>query len=152
MKHSYMILILLFTLNFILADDGYRLWLKYDKIADTQKIQIYQSAINGFMVLSKSPTGLIIKKELQNGLNGLLDTDIPEMTIMNDNAVIAGVVDDVQSMVNINLEDEIKTIGKEGYAILSYNVSQKNITIITANTETGLLYGTFHFLGLLLVI
>jgi alpha-glucuronidase len=149
MKNSFLILLLLFTFNFILADDGYRLWLKYDRITDSQKLQDYQSAIQGFMVLSESPTGSIIKNEFKNGLNGLLDTEVSVFEKMQDNSVIVGVVEDIQSLININLDEEMGMIGKEGYVILSYNVSRKNITIITANTETGLLYGTFHFLRLL---
>ena len=143
------ILAFLFTLNSLFADDGYRLWLKYDKITDSQKLQDYQSAIKGIMVLGDSPTSNVIQNELQVGLTGLLDTDIPLLDKVQDNCILTGTINEVQSQVKINLDEYIKTIGSEGYVILSGMSSGKNVKIITANTETGVLYGTFHFLRLL---
>jgi alpha-glucuronidase len=149
MKVFVFVFILLFTFYFTFADDGYRLWLKYDKITDTQKLQEYQSAIKSVFIQGDSPTSDIIKNELTQALNGLLDTDISSSEILQDKCILAGNFDDIQSLVNINFDDEKNTIGSEGYVILSYKVSEKDIIIITANTQIGVLYGTFHFLRLI---
>lgn len=149
MKIVLMILFFLISFNMLSADDGYRLWLKYDRISDVDKLQAYQSAIQGILVINDSPTSKVIRNELRNGLNGLLDADIPDINKVRNNCVIAGTVDKIQSQVNINLDEEINSIGDEGYIILSYMIYNKNIIIITANTEAGVLYGTFHFLRLL---
>jgi alpha-glucuronidase len=148
MKMFLLVFVLLFTFNYTFADDGYRLWLKYDKITDSQKLQDYQSAIKGIMVLSNSPTGNVIQNELRVGLSGLLSNDIPIVDKVQDDCIFAGIINDIQSHVNIDFDEEIKIIGSEGYVILNYKVSDKDIIIITANTEIGVLYGTFHFLRL----
>ena len=149
MKVFLSVFILLLTCNFTIADDGYRLWLKYDKITNPQRLQEYQSALKNVLVLGDSPTSKIVQNELMNALNGLLDTDISFPDKLQNNCILAGIVDDIQSQVSINLDDEKNIIGSEGYLILSYKVSEKDIIIITANTEIGVLYGTFHFLRLL---
>ena len=149
MKNLLPVIILLFSINSLSADDGYRLWLKYDKIKDSGKMEEYQSTIKSIYIMGDSPTAKIVQNELLTGLRGLLDTEIPVVNEVEDNVVLAGVIDDIQSQLTINLEDEINTIGREGYLILSYKVLGKDVIIITANTETGVLYGAFHFLRLI---
>jgi alpha-glucuronidase len=41
------------------------------------------------------------------------------------------------------------TLGKEGYLIRYVKLTNKNILLITANSDIGVLYGVFHFLRLL---
>ncbi|MBN1407647.1 MAG: hypothetical protein JW956_07660 [Calditrichaceae bacterium] len=149
MKLFLALLILLFTFNVLTADDGYRLWLKYDKIHDVQKLETYQSVLQGILVTGDSLTGAIIQNELENGLNGLLDKKVPIIRDIQDNCIIAGTIENIRSMVNIDFENEMNAIGNEGYLILNYNISNNDIIIITANTDIGVLYGTFHFLRLL---
>jgi hypothetical protein len=38
------------------GEDGYRLWLRYDRIADSRKLQNYRQSIRA-IVLTQSPTG-----------------------------------------------------------------------------------------------
>ena len=48
MKRSALILLLLSRLSATLAEDGYRLWLRYDRIRDPQLLQDYRNAITSF--------------------------------------------------------------------------------------------------------
>ncbi len=45
MKNSALILLLLSRLSTSWAEDGYRLWLRYDRIQDPQLLQDYRKAI-----------------------------------------------------------------------------------------------------------
>lgn len=58
MKKSIVILFVLFTASFkgISADEGYKLWLKYEKISDESLLEKYQSSIKAIMVAGKSET------------------------------------------------------------------------------------------------
>ncbi len=58
---------ILFIANALHGEDGYRLWLKYDLISNPQKLQSYQQAIRGWMIIGDSPTLTAAKKELQTG-------------------------------------------------------------------------------------
>ena len=53
---------LLFILSFLLsinvslkADDGYRLWLKYDLISNQQKLNEYKELVKALMIEGESP-------------------------------------------------------------------------------------------------
>ena len=49
----------------------------------------------------------------------------------------------------INLNSQLSTLGDEGFLILSTKIKTKKVTVITANSDVGVLYGTFHFLRML---
>src|SRR5262245_29420906 len=60
----------------IRAEDGYRLWLRYD-VLPSPAVETYRSQIASVVVDGKSQTFEKIKTELSHGLNGLLGRSIP---------------------------------------------------------------------------
>ena len=139
--------IILSALN-ALADDGYRLWLRYDKIDDNIILQQYRSAIKAIKFYGASSTISAAKKELQNGLQGLLDKKFPEQLQIINGTVIAGAASN-SSIKNLSLNIDKKNLGTEGFFITTRKYNDKNIFVITANTDVGVLYGVFYFLRLL---
>ncbi|MGA9408785.1 MAG: alpha-glucuronidase family glycosyl hydrolase [Bacteroidota bacterium] len=71
------------TVNFADADDGHGLWLKYDLTSDPQLLKEYKISICVSMVKGKSPTIQAARNELQNGINGLLGSTIPQVNHVN---------------------------------------------------------------------
>src|SRR5574341_144733 len=59
------------------AEDGYRLWLRYDLIANIEKLSAYKSAITAINFEVDSPIINAAREELSNGLTGLLGTRLP---------------------------------------------------------------------------
>ena len=45
------------------ADDGYRLWLKYDKVTDPEILNAYKKSIKAYNVIGNSETSRVIKNE-----------------------------------------------------------------------------------------
>ena len=130
------------------ADDGYRLWLCYDKINDNNILQQYKNTISSINFYGSSPTLTAAKKELQNGLQGLLYKKIPEQSQINNGSILAGIASN-SSIKNLSLNIDEKKLGTEGFIIATKNIGGKNIFVITANTDVGVLYGVFNFLRLL---
>lgn len=150
MKKVYLFFfIALFINTNIFSDDGYRLWLKYDKIKDKKILDSYTSQIKGWIVEGNSPTILVAKEELQKGLNGLLGKKIKELSQIKNNIIIAGVYSQSHYLKNINLSESLAKISNEGFVIKSIKIDSKNVIIITGKSDTGILYGIFHFLRLL---
>ena len=119
-----------------IAEDGYRLWLRFDKIDDNTLLQQYRNQISSVFFEGSSLTLNVAKKELITGLQGLLDKKISESKAVNNSSIVISL-----SIVNID-----KTLlGKEGF----YIFSNKKTIFIRANTGVGILYGVFHFLRLL---
>jgi alpha-glucuronidase len=152
MKHLFYIfsLVIVFTCLQSKADDGYRLWLRYDPVSDPRLLQSYQKSVCGWMVEGTSPSSVVIAAELQNGLNGLLGKNIGHVSGVRQNGIIiAGTPDNSLVIASLKLKDKLSDIGDEGYLILTTRYRHKKITVIAANKEAGVLYGTFHFLRLM---
>ena len=56
---------------FVRAEDGYRLWLRYDKVANKTLLAQYQAGIKQVVFPGNSPTLVVAQEELTRGLSGL---------------------------------------------------------------------------------
>jgi alpha-glucuronidase len=92
MKDSLSAIVFMATMvagvSFANADDGYRLWLKYDLISDVRLLREYRKLIHASMIKGESATIQAARNELQNGLNGLLGSTIPQVNNVNENGII----------------------------------------------------------------
>jgi alpha-glucuronidase len=140
-------LLFLFCTYFVSkAEDGYRLWLRYDKIKSTTILQKYRTQINSYYFQGSSPTLSKAKEELSKGLSGLLNKKISP-TI---NSSTASIVISTKPAAGWNINAiNYKQLGSEGFIIRTVKRNNKKQLFITANTDIGLLYGVFHLLRLL---
>jgi alpha-glucuronidase len=129
------------TLN---AEDGYRLWLRYDKVTNAKQLNEYQKNIKGFKVHGSSATLLVAKNELQSGLAGLIGLSSNVAGISNTVNVIS--LASGGSVDGVDLKEKLKNVKPEGFVIFSNN---NRSIIIASPTDVGALYGTFHFLRLI---
>lgn len=133
-----------------LADDGYRLWLKYDLISNQQKLKEYRVSIREWIIEGSSPTIEAAKRELRIGLDGLLGSKIPELdSVDTDGRLLIGTYKNLKNPGAIDLKGKLEKLGSEGFVIVTSKVGEKKVTIITANKDIGVLYGVFYFLRLL---
>lgn len=144
----FFLFLLLSLVFFAQAEDGYRLWLRYDKISDAVMLQQYRNQIGSINFLGNSPTITAAKKELVGGLEGLLNKKISEAKSIANNSVLAFKNDELIDHA-LWKKTNYDKLGEEGYRLFSAQFGNKNITVITANTDIGVLYGVFHFLRLL---
>ena len=146
MKNIYALLILVCFHSFCYAEDGYGLWLRYNKISNEAILQQYRTNINRLHFYGTSPSITVAKEELKNGLHGLLDEEISVDGAVSHGSVI---VYSRASGVLVEADFDYDTLGKEGFHIRTINALGKHITLITAQNDAGLLYGVYHFLRLL---
>lgn len=132
------------------ADDGYRLWLKYDKITDATLLASYKSMISSVEVEGNSPTMKAIRDEIDMGLSGLLGEKITASNKpVNNASLIIGTPVNSPTIKSLGFDEVLKPLGKEGYLIRTLKYQGKTSVIVAANTEIGALYGTFGLLRLL---
>lgn len=133
------------------ADDGYRLWLKYDRLSNTQKRIAYQQAVRHWMIPGNSQTLQVAREELQRGLKGLLDATPLQATALKAAGTLVGVslsaAPDLAAGLKLN--EKLSALSPEGYIITSSAVENKKTIVIGAREDIGILYGVFHFLRLL---
>jgi alpha-glucuronidase len=132
------------------AEDGYKLWLRYEKIGDQQLREQYQKQISGIMIVSSSAVAAAASSEMQAGLESMLGISIPQVSKLRKNGVIvAGTPQSSPVIASLGIEEKLAGAGNEGYIIYTTAYKRRKITVIAANSDAGVLYGTFHFLRLL---
>ena len=149
-KLSILFLILSVISIRLSADDGYRLWLRYDQISDSKVLSEYRQSIKSWMVEGNSEVLEAAKSELQMGLNGLLGQNVPSATSnKNGGLVVAGTVKTSNVIGTLKEKDKLKGLGSEGYLIINTTIEGKPAIAIAANEDKGVLYGVFNFLRML---
>ena len=114
------------------AEDGYRLWLRYERIADEKLLEAYLPAL-GQIVLSTpagadSATLTAARQELSEGLDGMLG--------------LKPVITTVASAPGA-------AVGDEGYSLQTTTRDGRRTLIISAQHDIGVLYGAFALLRLI---
>ncbi|MDQ2656220.1 MAG: alpha-glucuronidase, partial [Bacteroidota bacterium] len=137
-----------FLLSPARAEDGYELWLRYTAVDNQQKLQQYRNQITGWIIDNTSPAANASRNELQMALPKLLNNAVSEVKSIQDNIVLVGTFDS-PSLASLNLKQKFPALGNEGFVILTTLVKGKKVTAVAGGTETGTLYGVFHFLRLL---
>ncbi len=134
------IICLLIRANHSIAENGYELWLRYYKIENQNLVHRYRSIIGIPTVIGDSPTVQAAREELTHALKGLLDFTFNFKSKLSPSSKL--IVSKASHLVS---REDLNKIGDEGYLIRSSG----KMTILTANTDIGLLYGVFHFIRLL---
>lgn len=112
-----------------LADDGYRLWLRYERIDEASQRDAYSAALRHIVLAT--PTGTdsatlrAAREELTAGLEGMLGLT-PEITVVGPAPVLA--------------------VGAEGYALQAATRDGRPTLVISAERDIGVLYGAFALL------
>ena len=151
MKYKILItylLILLLPIG-LKADDGYRLWLKYQKVTNAALLEQYRQGVQSYCVEQKSATISALQSELANGLKGLLGNDVKQVKSVSNGCLLIGTPDGSPLIANLNLASQLKNLGSEGFLIKTVTINKKQCTVIAANKDIGLLYGVFHLLKLI---
>lgn len=131
------------------AEDGYRLWQRYETVKDQSLLENYRKVLAEIVVYGNSPTTAIVKTELRNGLEGLLGKAVPMAENPGNHALVAGTPANSTLIASLKLEKKLKDLGDEGYLLVSTRNKGKNLTVVAANTDMGVLYGSFHLLRLI---
>ena len=140
-----LLLFFLFVTSICLAEDGYDLWLRYKPIEDTALKNQYKELLHDYVANEGSPTMAAAVQELKRALNGLLDYPITTESKPSGKTLVMGTPENSKYIASMKLDKDLQMIGNEGFII----ISQKGNTVIAANTDVGVLYGTFHFLQLM---
>lgn len=146
-------IILVFVLSamafFTKAEDGYELWLRYQPVGDKYLQENYRNNIRQIVFQQSSPTFEVIENELEKGLFGLLERTVEKTAEISRSGILAGTLSGSKIIQSLRLDDELRALGPEGYLITSRVIDGHKMIVIASEGETGVLYGTFHFLRLL---
>lgn len=126
------------------------MWLRYQPVTDGAKRKQYQQHIRRLVMEGDSPTLTAARKELEEGLTGLLGKPLTSgKALGKTGSLILGTPTNSPLIASLKLDERLARVGPEGFIISQTRVNNRNALVIAANTDTGVLYGGFHFLRLL---
>ena len=130
------------------ADDGYRLWLRYEPLPQ-KAVALVQSQIASISVAGNSSTADAIRSELVNALSSLLGKKpATSTTVADDATLLVGTPSSSPQIAKLNWEKQLSALGPEGYVIRSTRIGSHSTIVIASQSDIGALYGTFAFLRL----
>jgi len=140
---KYRLTLLLVLISFaVMADNGYRLWLKYDLLKPSL-VNTYSKQVKSIYVASPSSTTAVAQHELNLALNGLINLKVLQGPKLAAGSIALIKSSDLKKYKINNVEIPAQP---DGFLVKTINVEGKNIVLITSKTDVGLLYGTFAFI------
>jgi alpha-glucuronidase len=129
------------------AEDGYRLWLRYDLIADDILRDRYQAKLRQIALDPTSPTLAAARSELIAGLSGLLGQPprVAPWPTAGASLLVASAAQLPPDLAR-ELREPLQKLGDEGYLIRQRWQGGQSQVVIAANRDIGALYGVFAFL------
>ena len=115
------------------ADNGYRLWLRYDPVAPAKQ-ETYRRSACQIVAAPRTAVERSAVNELQRGLTGLLGGAVELSERVDcDGAIVLR-------------REPGQASDRDGYSLRTMQVDGHRATMITATNERGLLYGAFALL------
>jgi alpha-glucuronidase len=149
MKKSFFFFVFFISVLASRAEDGYRLWLRYDLINNQPLLTTYRNTITTINFPGDAGTLKAAKDELLMGLEGLLGRKTSIQNNISNAGLIIGTPKSSPVIASLPLSQQLTKAGDEGFVIVTTKKDQRTFIAIAANTDIGVLYGVFHFLRLL---
>lgn len=129
----------------IIFGDGYDMWLRYVKVSDESLLEVYRNQVSNVIINSNSKVMKSVESELKRGLGQLLEKSISFENESVNGSLVVGTPKNSKLIASQKFK-ELSNISEEGYLLKTKIVDGNKITFIVANTDIGVLYGTFAFL------
>ncbi|WP_294252671.1 alpha-glucuronidase family glycosyl hydrolase [uncultured Sphingomonas sp.] len=128
------------------AETGYDLWLRYRPL-DAGTVQRVAPKLRYVVADGSRPTVRAALDELDRGLAGLIGTAPAHASAVQGEGgvVLATVGSPLLKGMNLPLA----ALGREGFLLRTVTIGGARVTLIAANSDSGLLYGSFRLLKLL---
>ena len=129
------------------AEDGYELWLRYRVVDDLARLREYRHGLTALVVGGDSPVLRAAQGELERGLKGLLERPVSlTRTVSRDGTILIGTPAGSPAIASLGLAADLARAGEEGYVIRPVRLGARQVIVIAANRDVGVLYGAFHLL------
>lgn len=153
MKRIGFLSLILFVIAFnfpfpVFAEDGYDLWLRYKKINNAATLRNYQSQIHSWHTDFSSTTSEVINNELRQALPQLLNKDVAQTSSIDKASIILTTLTTTLART-LKLVQSDRPLHAEGYLIRAVKFKGRLVIAIAGQSETGTLYGMFHFLRMI---
>lgn len=153
LPRAWMLVLALGLIPNMHADDGYHLWLDSTPASAIGEVA-GRARFSVLVMQADTATRCLVRDELRAGLSGPPVREPSDGGAADGDEVVAGALlvgtpESMPVLAELGLGEALAVVGAEGFVIRSATLRGREITVIAANSEAGLLYGAFHFLRLL---
>ncbi|MET3722474.1 alpha-glucuronidase family glycosyl hydrolase [Sphingomonas trueperi] len=128
------------------AETGYDLWLRYHPL-DAGTVQRVAPKLRYVVADSSRPTVRAALEELDRGLAGMIGSAPAHAgAVQGEGGVVLATAG---SPLLAGMKLPLAALGREGFLLRTATIGGAKVTLIAANSDTGLLYGSFRLLKLL---
>jgi alpha-glucuronidase len=135
-------------------EDGSQLWLRYPKVSLPARLAEYQAGLTQIVQAGTSATLQAAQAELVKGLGGLTGATVPVVAQASAaGAVVIGTPASSSVIQTLaasqaagSLGSALAGVGKEGYVVQATSIGGQAAVVVAANTDVGVLRGTFGLL------
>src|SRR6185369_9887558 len=128
-------------------ETGADLWLRYPKVALPARLAEYQAALTHVVSSGSGASTQAATEELVKGLSGLTGNTVTlGEAVQGPGAVVIGTPAKSALITELSLANELSALGPEGYIVRNAKLQNQNVLAVAANTELGVLYGSFALL------
>ncbi|MET3711480.1 alpha-glucuronidase [Sphingomonas trueperi] len=128
------------------AETGYDLWLRYQPL-DAGTVQRVAPKLRYVVADGSRPTVRAALDELDRGLAGLIGSAPAHASAVQGEGGV--VLATAGSPLLAGMKLPLAALGREGFLLRTATIGGAKVTLIAANSDTGLLYGSFRLLKLL---
>lgn len=129
------------------GDSGYELWLRYRVVRNAERLREYREELQPIQLDGvESPTLAAVVSELFELQTMLREDFVIGRSHTPGARLILGTPQSSSTVRSLVPASELAALGAEGFVIRQPVVNGKRITIVAANTDIGVLYGTFALL------
>ncbi|MGC2658749.1 MAG: alpha-glucuronidase family glycosyl hydrolase [Bryobacteraceae bacterium] len=127
------------------AENGYQAWLPYKPIQDPNVRELYRDFPASVVILDSSPVLKSAQAELLRAIRGMLgrieriDTAVP-----NENCILLATL--AEARQTLNDPGLPQSLPEDGFLLKHSAVHGHNVTLVTAENDRGVLYGTLALL------
>ncbi|TVZ13988.1 alpha-glucuronidase family glycosyl hydrolase [Maribacter sp. MAR_2009_72] len=150
---QFKIVILLFTLYTASVKsqhlEDYKLWLKYERIESKTVLQSYADLVSQVYFPTDNEVLENAKNELSTALPNMLGKPVEFSENLAESTLIIDRYDQLPNALQKLIKEDVDNLNDEGYVIKTVAYNNKNISLVSAKTNIGILYGTFRLLNLM---
>jgi len=140
------LLLSLTAATFAADEDGYDLWLRYRPLAHSAQAQVRAQARSIVLPGAATATSQAALDELHAGLAGMLGDAPAVATRIADGALVLATPARLPQLASAVPPADLAQAGDEGYVLRHVRLQGHNVSLIAANTDIGLLHGTYAWL------
>ncbi|EAZ79584.1 alpha-glucuronidase family glycosyl hydrolase [Algoriphagus machipongonensis] len=129
------------------ANDGYKLWMDYQKIENLELKTEVSDLLSNIYFFGKNPTYEAIKNELKLASDSWIGRS-PKFSQerLTSAKFYLGTREEFSQVLSLTQQAEIKALGEDGYWMGPVEIEGKTYFSIIGNKPVGVLYGTYKWI------